>query len=150
MNALIIEEKTPKVRRTARAIMGVYFTAFAGYFLFTEAVAENYGLLFWTAAVATVMAIVLLVANTLWISDRQLLNIDNSQIVSKVSGSKFAEEWVQVSKVTIGVSYIIFFVDGGRKQRKLDLSQLLYNDVGNVKSKVIELCEYKNIAYLND
>ena len=150
MNALIIEEKTPKARRTARAIMGVYFTIFGGYFLFTEAVGESHGLLFWAAAAATIMAIILLVANTLWISDKQLLNIDNTKITSKVSGSKFDEEWVQVSKITIGVSYIIFFVDGGRKQRKLDLSQFLYNDVGNVKSKLIELCEYKNIPYVND
>lgn len=150
MNALIIENKSPKVSRIIKAFMGTYFTIFCGYFLFTEAAIDSYGLLFFTSAIGALLAITLLLANTLWTSDKKLLTIDNSIILSNISGSKFNEEWVSVSKITIGVSYIIFFVDGGRKQRKLDLSQLFYEDVATVKGKVIELCEYKNISYIND
>lgn len=150
MNALVIENKTPKIRRTLRAITGAYMTIFCGYFLFGEVVVNNYALLFFSATIGAIFGLVLLLSNTLWTSDLKLLSIDNSTISSKVSGSKFDEEWVKVSKITIGVSYIIFFTEGGRKQRKLDLSQLQYSDVSNVKSKVIELCQYKNIAYIND
>lgn len=150
MNALIIENKSPKVSRIIKAFMGTYFTIFCGYFLFTEAAIDSYGLLFFTSAIGALLAITLLLANTLWTSDKKLLTIDNSIILSNISGSKFNEEWVSVSKITIGVSYIIFFVDGGRKQRKLYLSELTYNDVPTVKGKLIELCEYKNIPYIKD
>lgn len=150
MNALVIENKTPKIRRLTRAIVGGYFTIFCGYFLFTEIAVDSYSFLFFAACLGALLGLLLLLSNTLWTADLKLLTIDNSVISSKISGSKFNEEWVKVSKITIGVSYIIFFTEGGRKQRKLDLTQLQYNDVSTVKGKVIELCEYKNIAYIND
>lgn len=150
MNALIIEEKYSKFAKISNTILSIIFIALCVFIALRESAIETYGILFFGAAFCGVAHLVKLLYNTVWKSDRLLLKINNTDITSKVSGSKFDEEWVQVSKVTIGVSYIIFFIDGGRKQRKLDLSQLFYNDVGNVKSKVIELCEYKNIPYLND
>lgn len=150
MNALIIENKTPKAKRILRASIGIYLTLFCGYFLFTEATINGYGVFFFTTTIGVLLGLILLLGNTLWTSNKKLLTIDNSKITSNILGSKFNEDWVSVSKTTIGISYIIFFVDGGRKQRKLDLSHLLYSDVGIVKSKVIELCEYKNISYIKD
>lgn len=150
MTTLTIDRKTPQIRKILRAASGIYFIIFCGYFLFTEARVEGYTVLFFTAVIGVTLGLILFLSNTLWASEKKLLEIDNTTIESNISGSKFSEEWVSVSKITIGVSYIIFFVDGGKKQRKLDLSQLLYNDVGLVKSKVIELCEYKNIPYIND
>lgn len=79
------------------------------------------------------------------------MNISNEKIEANLSGQKkILIDWATVSNINIGQSYIVFFTNGGQKQRKLELAELKYNDLLAVKSKVIELCEHKNISYRND
>lgn len=150
MNALIIEKKIDKFERIGNAISTIILIGVSVYFTLSEAASDSYGLFFFTFAICGLFHLIKLLYTTLWARDKTILKIDNTIIESKVPGSKFKEEWVKVSKISIGLSYIIFFVDGGRKQRKLYLSELTYNDVPTVKGKLIELCEYKNIPYIKD
>lgn len=79
------------------------------------------------------------------------LKINNESIESNLPYEKKTSiNWIDVSKVNIGVSHINFLLNGEQKEQKLNLSGLIYNDLKNVKSKIIELCEHKNISYNND
>jgi hypothetical protein len=137
-------------KRIANIITGAYLAGFTLYFAFTEGITSRYGILFFCALAGFVLAAILILSNTLWISG-VTLSIDSNAINPNLPGqTKSPIDWTSVSRVNIGVSYIVFSLNGGQKQRKLDLAGLKYDDVKTVKSKVIEACEYKNIPYHND
>jgi hypothetical protein len=88
---------------------------------------------------------IMLIRNTLWLPS-PVLTITNNLIETK----KMKMDWTSVSRVNIGLGYIVFLLNGEQKQQRLNLSDILYKDVRMVKAKVIELCEQKNIPYHND
>lgn len=151
MNELIIDYNTlSSTKKTINIITGIYLTGFALYFCITEGIAGRYGILFFSALIAFILAAILLLSNTLWVSGA-ILSIDNNTVKPNISGqSKSAIDWTNVSSLNIGISYITFSLNGRQKQRKIDLVTLKYDDVKTVKSKLVEICEYKNIPYQND
>lgn len=146
MDALIIAPKSAKGRRIARAFCGLYFLLFCGYLMFNRAVMEQFNMLFFFSLFGAFLALILFLSNTLWISDKILLKIDEVMIESNVKSNKLRIEWVKVSKVAISESEIVFYTDGGQKEKALQLAALPYGDVNAIKEKVIELCEHKNIV----
>lgn len=151
MNELSIKYgDVSQTKRVFNIIAGVFLAGFTLYFCVTEGLVNNYGTLFFCALAGFVLSVILLLSNTLWMP-APVLKIDSTTVVSNLpKQGKASFEWTSVSRVNIGVSYLIFFVNGEKKQRKLNLSGLLYDDVMTVKSKVVEICEYKNIPYQND
>jgi hypothetical protein len=105
----------------------------------------TYNLKFFLYLFYALTAAIVLLKNTVW-QPSPVLRITNSIIEAK----KIKIDWTAVSKVNIGLAYIVFLTNGEQKQQKLDLSELLYKDIKDVKSKIIELCEQKNIPYHND
>jgi hypothetical protein len=137
-------------KKTANIVTGTYLAGFTLYFGIAEGIASRYGILFFCALTGFVLAAILILSNTLWISGAAL-SVDNNTIKPNLQGqTKSPIDWTSVSSVNIGVSYIVFSLNGGQKQRKLDLAGLRYDDVKTVKSKILEACEYKNIPYHND
>ncbi|MDR0824405.1 MAG: hypothetical protein LBN74_04880 [Prevotella sp.] len=137
-------------KRIANIVTGVYLAGFTLYFSIIEGVAGRYGVLFYCALIGFVLAVMLILGNTLWLSGATL-SIDSNAIKPNMpKQNKSAIAWTSVSGVNIGVSYVALSIDGGQKHRKLDLSSLRYDDVKTVKSKILEVCEYKNIPYQND
>jgi hypothetical protein len=104
-----------------------------------------YSFVFYMHLLYAICGAVMILKNTVW-QPAPTLQITNSAIKSP----KISVDWTSVSKVNIGLGYIVFLLNGEQKQQKLNLSDLLYKDVKEVKSKVIELCEQKNIPYHND
>ena len=151
MNELIINYSgVSKNKKIVNTIIGAYLAVFTLYFSITEGIASRYGVLFFCALVGFVLATILILSSTLWISGTSLV-IDSNIIKPNLPGqSKSTIDWTSISSVNIGVSYIVLLINGGQKQRKLDLSVLIYDDVKTVKGKIIEICEYKNIPYHND
>jgi hypothetical protein len=151
MDELIINySKVSEVKRIANIVTGIYLAGFTLYFGITEGIASRYGVLFFCALAGFALAAILILGNTLWVSDATL-SVNGNGINPNLPGqTKSSIEWASVSSVNIGVSYIVFLLNGGQKQRKLDLAGLKYDDVKAVKSKVVEACEYKNIPYHND
>jgi len=140
-----------KNRRIANIVIFSFFTIFGLYIAIKEYLANNYtSVLFIGAAILTLLAVVLLLSNTILLP-APLIYLSNEKAESNLPGQKkVSVDWVNVSNVNIGQSYIVFFVNGGVKQKKLDLSELKYSDMLAVKSRIIELCEHKNISYRND
>jgi len=151
MDELIINYSgVSKNKKITNIIIGTYLAGFTLYFSIIEGIASRYGILFFCAIIGFVLATLLILSNTLWISGASL-SIDNNIINPNLPGqTKSPIDWTNVSSVNIGVSYIVFSLNGGQKQRKLDLAGLKYDDVKTVKSKIVEACEYKNIPYHND
>ena len=101
---------------------------------------ELYSFVFYMHLVYAICGAILILKNTIW-QPSPTLQITNSAIETK----KVKIDWTAVSKVNIGLAYIVFLTNGEQKQQKLDLSDFLYKDIKDIKSKVIELCEQKNI-----
>lgn len=146
MESLIINPQTSKMKNYTLAFVGLYFLLFCGYLVFSEAAIERYYAMFFFAAIGMFVALALFLVNTLWISNKALLKIDNVTIESNIKGSKFKIEWVQVSKVEMTEYDIIFYTDGGRKERRMNLSNILYKEIFPIRNKIEELCEHKNIS----
>lgn len=150
MDELLINYGMPKSKKMLNAVIGAYLVVFCLYFCITEGVASRFGVLFVCAAIGFVLALILVLGNTLW-SAPPALKVNNETVESNPTGQKgITVNWANVSQVTLGMNYIVFHVNGGQKQQKVDLSYIVYKDVKDIKSKVIELCEYKNIPYKND
>ncbi|NDV70079.1 hypothetical protein [Dysgonomonas sp. 25] len=149
MNELIIGHSKPKAARIFGIIAGGYFTAIGLYFTIKNLLAGVMDLWFILAAIATLFGIIILLQNVL-AHTKSLLKIDNNVVEADIPPQKaIAIEWVNVSEVTFGVSYVVFLLNG-QKQQKLDLGKLVYDDMRQAKSKITELCEFKNIPYKND
>lgn len=106
---------------------------------------DAYNLRFFLGLFYALIGVIHILRNTVWQST-PILQITNNTIETK----KIKIDWTTVSKINIGLAYIVFLTNGEQKQQKLDLSELLYKDIRDVKSKIIELCEHKNIPYHND
>lgn len=141
---------TSETRRIVNIIAGGFLAIFTLYFCISQAIASTYGILFFCALIGFILSAITVLSSTVW-QPKDLLKIDSISIEANLpKQSKASIDWTSVSRVNIGVSYLVFLTNGEKKQNKLDLSGIVYEDVLKVKSKVIELCEYKNIPYQND
>lgn len=143
---LIILKKRSSVKRYGRAFTGLYFLFFCGYLMFDKAAIEEYHLLFFVSLIGAFLALALFLSNTLWVSNKVLLKIDDISVNSNIKGNKLKLEWVKVSKLSFSDYDIVFYTDGGQKFKTLDLSSLPYGEVVPVREKIKSLCEYKNIV----
>lgn len=150
MEELSINYEVSKRGRIANVAIFSFFAAYGLYNCVKEGLVDNFSLLFYVALLCFLGGVILILRNTLWLP-APILSISNSNIVSNIPGKKrFTVDWVNVSKVNIGPGYITFLLNGEQKQQKLDLLPLKYEDLLAVKAKIMELCEFKNIAYHND
>lgn len=147
MSEFVINNKS-KTTYLLTVVAGAYLTVFCLYFTIIEVLGKHFGFCFFVSLIGLLLAGTLLLQNLL--QSKALLKIDNNEIKANIaSQGAISIEWAYVSEANIGVSYVTFLLNG-KKQQKLDLSSLSYNDMRNAKNKIIELCEFKNIPYKND
>jgi len=149
MNELSIDYSLKGFLKYLAITVSGYSTIFGIYLCITQVLIPNYNYLFYCSLVLTVLSVVLLLSVTLW-SDKPLLVINFEYITANIPGqSKTEIEWAKVTELGLGVSYLSFkTIDS--KQHEIDLSTLRYNDLKNIKSKLIELCETKSIPFRNN
>lgn len=149
MNEFIINYNKSKSGQIIGLLAGAYLSIFFLYYVITKIMASTFDFTFYLYALGAILGILLILQNTLF-KTKFSLRIDNNRLEANIpSQSNSLIEWANVSQVNMGVSYVIFLLNG-QKQIKTDLSSLTYNDLKNTKSKIIEVCEYKNIPYKND
>ena len=150
MDNLFITYGISKSKKILNIVIGAYLVCFSLHFCISEGIDSKFSVLFFCSLIAVVLAFILILSNTLWLT-KPSLSIDDKKIdsYSRENGT-LSVDWARVSKVNIGMNYIVFAVNGGQKQQKLELVYLTYKDMVAAKSKVIEFCEYKNIPYQND
>lgn len=148
MNELNISHQDSKFSRLYRWIAGAFFICVYLYLMIFEAMSNQYGTKFYIYLIGFLLGLGLILQNVLKGPD--ILKIDNSEINMNYGKQKFMIEWTSVSQVNVGINYIVFALNGGQKQQKIDLSYFTYVDLKNIKSKILELCEQKSISYKND
>lgn len=150
MEELNLNYGLSKGQRVTNVIVYSLFAAYTLYLCVKEGIINHFGVWFFISLALFLLAVVFILKNTVWLPPA-VLSMDKEKISSNFPGHKSLKiDWINVSKVNIGPGYIIFLLNGGQKQAKIDLLSLRYEDLLTVKSKVIELCEYKNIPYQND
>lgn len=149
MNEFIISYNKIKSGQIIGLLAGAYLTIFFIYYVIVKIMANDFDFIFYLYAFGLVLGILLIIQNTL-LRKKLFVRIDNNVINLNIhSQNNTLIDWTNVSQVNVGVSYIVFILNG-QKQAKIDLSSLTYNDLKDTKSKIIEVCEYKNIPYKND
>ncbi|MDR1881176.1 MAG: hypothetical protein LBR26_00135 [Prevotella sp.] len=143
-------KKISRSKKITNIVAGGYLTIFTLYFAVTEGFANRFGILFFCAILGLLTATILIFGNTIRLSG-SILKINTNSIISSLpKQNKATIDWTTVSRVNIGMSHVVFLLNGEKKQKKIDLSALVYDDVRTVKAKLVEICEYKNIPYQND
>lgn len=129
----------------------VYFILYGIFLMYREASEGKIGgFIFIAGGVFIAVAIIFFLLNT-FKQPKSILKINNENVTANASGSKeLTISWTSVSRVNIGPAYLRFLLDGEQRQQEVKLSDLMYKDVLKAKSKITELCEYKNIPYGND
>lgn len=150
MEELKINYTYPKSQKILFILIGMYTSLYGLYNCVLQALKNNLALDFYLALAAIVLGVVLLLSVTLWVA-KPILRMDANSIYVNMPKLKtvYSSEWDAIKEVGIGVSYLKFTeIDG--KDYLVDLSGLKYADLKEVKSRIIELCESKNIPYKND
>ena len=150
MDELIIDYKLSKKGKIRESIISFLLGLSGLYVSIEEGLLGNFNVMFYLGLFCFLLGFIVVLLNTFKLPT-PILNMNSKQIVVKLSPkNKFTLDWANISKVNIGPGYITFLLNGEQKQQKMELGTLMYEDVIKVKSKVIELCEFKNIPYHND
>lgn len=150
MDELLISYNTDKNKKIVATVIAIYLACFCAYFCIFEAINNRFAVLFFTSLIGAILSIVLILMYV-FSTPKPIFRVNMNEIDFNPPHQKgIATEWININQVSFGPSYIIFKTNGGKKESKIDLSYVLYKDVKDVKAKIIELCEYKNIPYSND
>lgn len=149
MNELKVQYGISSSVKFMAILSGAYLFIMGATLSIMQAMANQFSFYFFGGIAAILLAILLILTVTVW-QPKPLITINNSafeiyQPKQKIDG---VIAWENVSQVGIGLSYITLQTTSN-KDYKIDLENLLYADVKDVKTKLIEVCESKGIAYTN-
>ena len=108
----------------------------------------SFKFLFYIGILGIAIAAVLILILTVWQSEL-IIEINSDEFTIKLPKQDINGiiSWDSVSQVGIGLSYITLTSE--EENYKIDFGNLKYNDLKNVKSKLLEVCESKNIPFSN-
>ena len=149
MNELSVNYASKGFSKYLAIAVSLYSILLSLYLCITQALIPNYNFLFWGALILIVISVVLLLNLTVW-QPKPIFIINQEYFTANIEGqNNVSIEWDKVAEVGIGISSLMFKTTDS-KQYEIDLVKLKYNDLKEVKSKTIELCENKNIAFRNN
>ena len=150
MDELIIDYKKNKGQKILSIIVGIYILLYGGYHAISLATDSTYNVFFYLAITSIVLAILLILKVTLF-APKPVFKMNSEMIYSNVASKPvvFKTNWENIKNVAIGLSYLRITETGG-KEYNVDLSELKYADMKDIKSRIIEYCESKLISYQND
>lgn len=149
MNELKINYTYSKGLQVLFVIAGAYLTLYGMYNAILLFLQKLLNVEFYLALTAVLLGVILLLSTTLG-KAKPLFKVDSDSIYINMPGLKsiYTAEWIAVKEVGIGISFFKFSETDG-KDYNVDISGLKYSDLKEAKSKVIEICESKNIPYKN-
>lgn len=149
MNDLIIQSKFPKLQRTASFASAVCLAVWGIYTSFTEVFASRYSILFYFAIAGLLLAVFTILSVTVWLP-KPVFVISSESILPNLPNQSGLRPilWDDILDVNIGLNFLKVSLKSN-KNVNMDLSSLRYSDLKDIKSKLIELCEAKNIPYKN-
>ena len=150
MNEYVINYNDSKSQKTLSFIIGGYAVLYGLYQSVMQALNNTFTFDFFAALALIVFGVILILNVTVWAA-RPIFIMNSDRIYVKMPDQKSVSraEWISMRAIALGVSYLKMLETDG-KQYTVDISGLKYNDLKNVKSQIIEICESKNIPYKND
>lgn len=149
MNELQIDYKNKGALRIFSLIVSGYSLLLSLVLCIKSALVKNYDLWFFCVLGLAVLSIVLILSLTIWQS-KPILFINSESMTFNMKGKDtFVIDWAEIQQITIGISSLTITI-ASSKQVAVDLAELKYSDLKAVKSKIIELCENKNILFHNN
>ena len=119
-----------------------------------EAIGMNFRFTFYLAIAGIVISTLLILILTVWQTEL-IIEIDNQELKMKLPKQDIdgTISWDHITEMGIGLSYITLIADtdedGEEENYKIDLGNLKYNDLRDIKSKLIEVCESRGIDFKN-
>ena len=104
---------------------------------------------FFMGIVGLLVAAILFLSVTVW-KPKPIIIITNDEFTLHIPKQKVDGiiAWEDVVNIGMGISYLSFTTNE-KKQYKIDLENLKYRELLAIKTKLIEICEVKNIPYGN-
>lgn len=148
MEELRIIYMLPKKEKIISLISGIYMSIGTLAIIVLQIIANKYGFVFYAGLAGLLIGVLRILSATVWQKSTTIL-IDNDEIDITLPNQKIngSITWENVTSVGIGISYIT--LTSSPTNYKLDLGNLKYNDLKRVKTKLIEICESKNIPFSN-
>lgn len=148
MNDLKITYSIPQKVKIFTLVAAGFLLALSVGVSIHGALANKLDFVFYVGIAGAAIAVLSILTVTVWLSDLKI-EIDNDEFRIKlpkqrVNGSIL---WETVTQIGIGLSYLALTTTG--TNYKIDLGNLKYNDLKRIKTKLIEICEAKNIPYNN-
>ena len=138
---------SPKLKYLAMVSGACLFAISAGVSI-ARAIAGSYSFFFYVGIIGILVAAALVL--TFWlIHAKPLVVLTHEQL--QVHLPKYFDgtvNWKDVTQLTIGLSYITLNTTED-EQVKIDFESLKYTDIRAIKTKLIEVCEERSIAYSN-
>lgn len=150
MNEIVINYKENKGQKILSFIVGIYLIVVGGYFAVSFLIEKVYDVHFILGLIAVIFGLALILKVTLF-APKPVFMMNSETIYSNVATKPqiFKTDWTNIKNVAIGLSYLRITETTG-KEYNVDLSQLKYSDLKDIKSRIIEYCEAKVISYQND
>lgn len=150
MNELEIDYNKSKGKNVFLVVVGGYFTLYGIYSCVMQVLANTFGLNFYLALAGAILGAILVLSTTVW-TPKPIFRMNAESVYVNMPGinSIYQVDWINVKEVGIGLNYLKFAETDG-KNYTVQIGGLKYDDLKEVKSRIIELCESKNIPYHND
>lgn len=150
MNEFVVNYSDSKGQKVLSFVVGGYAALFGLYEAVMQALNNTLTFDFFAALVLIVLGVILILNVTVWAA-RPIFIMNSDRIYVKMPNQKsvYKAEWISIREIALGVSYLKMSETDG-KQYTVDISGLKYDDLKNVKSQLIEICESKSIPYKND
>ncbi len=129
-------------------LAGIYLAATTLTLGIMQALEKNFAFVFYASLVGLLLAVLLILTVTVW-QKSIVITINNQEIDISLPNQQIdgSITWDNVTQVGIGLSYITLTSEP--TNYKIDLGNLKYNDLKRVKTKIIEVCESKEIPFSN-
>ncbi len=113
-----------------------------------QALNSNFSFLFYVGIVGIVLSVLLFLIVTIWQSPT-IININNESLDINLPNQKIDGSilWSEVTQLGVGIGHIT--IDGINDNYIIDFGNIKYNDLKRIKTKLIEVCEARNIPFSN-
>lgn len=79
---------------------------------------KSYDFLFYSYLFIALIGLLIFIRFAFLVGDREIFSMDNENILSKIYKSSFAISWVDVSRMELSDSAIVFFLNAEKKENR--------------------------------
>lgn len=150
MNRITIVKRQPQLPRLIANTASIFLIIHSGIAIFSRIPnADKHDLWFYFSCITLLIGVLCLIIFSIK-NDKVVLTASIDGFFPKLSSSNGSKSvlWDEVEQVIIGLNFIEVVLKTN-KTLSYDLGELQYNDLKDVKSTIVEICETKNISYRN-